>query len=310
LLLEEEQRSKIMKFRILDTQATYQRLFDAPDDVTRETIFRAEIAEPFDRVVRVVSGGSDVLAAFNMWGMSPTQFAEPEREKTQQVFDILRQHKAWNAAAQSLDDARHAFSSYADRIPLDEIVFALTIMRPTSWGGDDQGYTGFGGVPGYILTCYSMPNAYNLPRIGGTTVHELHHNIRFTLFPFIPGRVTLGDYIVAEGLAEAFAGEIYGDDIVGYYVTDFDDSRLEETKRLIGGEFDLTDFNRMRAYVFGDTIADMSGMGMEKVGVPDYAGYALGYRAVKAYQARTGKSIVEMTFRPAEEILCESGFFA
>jgi uncharacterized protein YjaZ len=298
-----------MKFNILDTQQTYRRLFDAPNDAARKMIFRSEIAEPFTPVVNIMGGGGDVLATFEMWGMSPEQFAEPDREKTRQVFDILSEHHAWEAAAQSLEDARQAFEPFADRIPLDEIVFGLLIMRPVAWGGNDQGYTGFGGMPGYIMTCYSTPNAYNLPRIGGTTVHELHHNIRFTLFPFIPGCVTLGAYIVAEGLAEAFAGELYGDKVVGYYVTDFDDSRLEETKRMIGSELDLTDFNRMRAYVFGDTIADMSGMGMEKVGVPDYAGYALGYRAVKAYQARTGKSIVEITFIPAEEILRESGIF-
>jgi uncharacterized protein YjaZ len=296
-----------MKFNILDTQTTYQRLFDAPDDATREAIFRAEIAEPFEPVTRIMGGGQDALAAFAMWGMSPEQFAEPERDKTRQVFETLSQHHAWDSAAQSLEDARRAFELYADRIPLDEILFGLTIMRPVAWATDKQGYTGFGGIPGYIMTCYSTPNAYNLPRIGGTTVHELHHNVRFTLYPFIPGRVTLGGYIVAEGLAEAFAGELYGDEVVGYYVTDFDESRLEDTKHLIGSELGLTDFNRMRAFVFGDSVADT--YGMEKVGVPDYAGYALGYRAVKAYQARTSKSIVEMTFEPADEILRGSGFF-
>lgn len=303
-----------MKFKILNTQSTYQRLFDAPDDAAREAIFRQEIAEPFAGVVQIMAGGQDPLAAFAQWGMTPALFTEPERDETRRVFDILREHEAWDKAAQSLDDARRAFEPCADRLPsgpLDEIVFGLMLMRQPPWGSDDgdEGYTGFGGIPGYIMTCYSTPNAYNLPRIGGTTVHELHHNVRFTLFPFIPGRVTLGEYIVAEGLAEAFAAELYGDEVVGFYVTRFDESRLEETKAMIGTELGLTDFNRMRAFVFGDTVAGMGGMGIDKVGVSDYAGYALGYRAVKAYQAHTGKSIVETTFVPAEEILHESGFF-
>lgn len=301
-----------MKFKILDTHSTYQRMFDAPDDAAREAIFRQEIAEPFAGVVKIMAGGQDPVAAFAQWGMTPEQFSEPEREETRRVFDILNDYNAWEKPAQALEDARRAFEPFADRLPsgpLDEIVFGLTIMRKPAWGGDDEGYTGFGGIPGYIMTCYSTPNDYNLPRIGGATVHELHHNVRFTLFPFIPGRVTLGDYIVAEGLAEAFAAELYGEEVVGFYVTRFDESRLEETKHMIGAELGLTDFNRMRAFVFGDTVADMSSMGLEKAGVPAYAGYALGYRAVKAYQAHTGKSIVEATFVPAEEILRESGFF-
>ena len=41
-----------------------------------------------------------------------------------------------------------------------------------------------------------------------------------------------------------------------------------------------------------------------------FAGYALGYRAVQAYLARTGRSAAEATFLPAAEILAESGYFA
>jgi uncharacterized protein YjaZ len=40
-----------------------------------------------------------------------------------------------------------------------------------------------------------------------------------------------------------------------------------------------------------------------------YAGYAIGYRVVQAYLERTGKSVVETTFVPAQTIIADSGFF-
>lgn len=154
-----------------------------------------------------------------------------------------------------------------------------------------RGYTGFGGVPGYVTTVYSEPNPYNLPRIKGTTVHELHHNVRFTLFPFNPMAATVGEYIVAEGLAESFSAELYGEDQVGFYVTDFDAAELAEARRVIGGALDVTGFNEVRGYIFGDVIAEHTGL--PKAGVPNYAGYAIGYRVVRAYLNRTGKTVAE-----------------
>ncbi|MCB0032906.1 MAG: hypothetical protein KDE51_02710, partial [Anaerolineales bacterium] len=49
--------------------------------------------------------------------------------------------------------------------------------------------------------------------------------------------------------------------------------------------------------------------GTEPLGMPDYGGYAVGYRVVQAYLRRTGKTIQEATFVPAAEIVAESGYF-
>ena len=45
-------------------------------------------------------------------------------------------------------------------------------------------------------------------------------------------------------------------------------------------------------------------------GMPTFGGYAVGYYVVQAFLKRTGKSIEETTFLPAEEIVQASGFFA
>jgi uncharacterized protein YjaZ len=295
-----------MQLQMIDTYNTYRRLLAEPDAAERERIFRDELVAPYAAVVQVFGGG-DGVAAFAQWGMTLGLFEGDRRAATAAVVDTLAAHNAWEQTAQAVADAEAAFAPYADRIPLDTVVYGLLVadMPATPL---QRGYTGFGGLPGYVMTVYSEPNAYNLPRIKGTTVHELHHNVRFTLFPFNPMATTVGEYIVAEGLAEALSAELYGEEVVGFYVTDFDEAELATARRVIGGALDTTGFNEVRGYVFGDVIAEH--MGLPKAGVPNFAGYAIGYRAVRAYLARTGKSVAQATFVPAGEIIAESGYFA
>ncbi|OPY27842.1 MAG: hypothetical protein A4E28_01806 [Methanocella sp. PtaU1.Bin125] len=70
---------------------------------------------------------------------------------------------------------------------------------------------------------------------------------------------------------------------------------------------DLQGFDVVRSYIFGDRKA--AKFGGKAVGMPDHAGYALGYFIVQAYMERTGKDIVETTFTPAAEIIRGSKFF-
>jgi uncharacterized protein YjaZ len=293
-----------MKFNILDTEAIYRRMLDEPDAARRGAIFRQEIIAPFGGLVPVFGGG-DELAMFAQWGMRLDLFDDEHREETRRVLDALAAADAWGETAEALDEGHKAFAACEDQIALDGIVFAL-VVADMSHNPLDRGYTGFGGLPGYIMTVYSQPNDYNLPRIKGTTVHEMHHNVRFTLFPFSM-MVSVGEYIIAEGLAESFSAELYGEDQVGYYVTEFNDAELETAKNVIGGALDKSGFNVVRGYIFGDTLAET--MGFPKAGVPNYAGYAIGYRIVQQYLKRTGKTVAEATFFPAKDIIAQSGFF-
>jgi uncharacterized protein YjaZ len=43
--------------------------------------------------------------------------------------------------------------------------------------------------------------------------------------------------------------------------------------------------------------------------MPDYGGYAIGYRVVQAYLQRSGKSVEYATFLPADQIVAASGYF-
>ena len=294
-----------MQFQILDTEGAYRRLLAAPDAAAREAIFKTELVEPFGGLVQFFGG--DGLAAFAQWGMRPEQFAGEGAERMRAVIEALAAHDAWGQAAQALEDGRAAFAPYLDRVKLDTVVFGLLVadMSNAPWA---RGYTGFGAFPGWIMTVYGEPDEYNLARVKAATVHELHHNVLSSTGPGIL-IASLAHYMVGEGLAEAFATELYGADVAGPWVTEFDDARLDETKALFKSALGITDFNQMRRYIFGDPVTAHMGQGAG-LGVPLYAGYALGYRVVQAYLRRTGRSVAEATFVPATEIVEQSEFFA
>ncbi len=296
-----------MKFNIIDTESIYRRLLDAPDAAARESIFRKELAEPFSGMIANFGGG-DLVEALARWNMSPEQFAGENRAKMAASVETLAAAKAWQQAADALNEGWAAFAHYHDRIPTEQITFALTLADMGSMPGN-AGYAGFGAMPGYIMTTYDQPNEDNLRHLKGATVHELHHNILFTHyrrnFMF---ETTVGEYMVIEGLAESFAAELYGAAVVGPYVTAFDEARLDEAKAVMRDGLEKTGFNVIRAYIFGDEIAAQGGM--TPVGVPPYAGYALGYRVVQAYLKRSGSGVVDATFVPLAEIIAESGYFS
>lgn len=287
-----------MHFEIVDTESAYRRLLEAPDAATREEIFRRELVEPFTGLVEIFGG--DGMAVFAQWGMTPDQFAGDEGEEMVALIDALVEADGWARAEQALEDGAQAFAAYAERIPLEEIVFGLT-LADLSGTPQARGYTGFGGIPGWIMTVYGTADEYNLQRVEAATVHELHHNVQGALYPRRANmmEVTVGEYIVNEGLAESFATALYGADVAGPWVTDLDDSDLEGVKPLFKAGLNVTGFNEVGRYIFGDPDA----------GLPVYAGYAVGYRVVQAYLRRSGKGVVEATFVPAEEIIAGSGFF-
>jgi uncharacterized protein YjaZ len=296
-----------MNMEMLDTDTIYRQMLDTADAAEREALYRDALLAPFAGMFRAMGGG-DALAMARGWALyGPDDCAGGAREHIIAMLDHLSAADSWERTAEAAERARAAFAPHAARIPLERITAALVLTDPARGTALDRGYSGFGGIPGYVMTTYSAADDYTLPRVGGATVHEINHNVRFALFPFNPMTVTVGAYSVAEGLAEAFAAELYGEEVVGYYVTDISEDDLATARRVIAGALDQTGFNTIRSYIFGDAISAQ--MGRPALGVPNFAGYATGYRAVRQYLARTGKSVAEATFVPADEIIAESGYF-
>jgi uncharacterized protein YjaZ len=122
-------------------------------------------------------------------------------------------------------------------------------------------------------------------------------------------RTTVADYIVMEGTAESFAASLFGDQSVGYFITEFDPAEFETARRMIGGGLDAVGFDVIRSYIFGDALAERAGF-PALGGMPTYGGYAIGYHVVQAFMERSGRPIEEVTFLPSNEIVAGSGFFA
>jgi uncharacterized protein YjaZ len=215
-------------------------------------------------------------------------------------------------AAASLERGCAAFAPFADRLPLKEVTFALLVNEVAAYPGAAD-YSGYDATPGWIMTTYAAATEANLRCVEAATVHELHHNLLGaylrSAFPektFLT--MTVADYMVMEGLAESFAGALYGQDKIGPWVTGFDMSRLDHTKAAFREGLTRTGFNVLRGYIFGGEVATQCGGA--NIDVPQYAGYALGYHVVQAYLQRTGKSVMEASFTLAEEIVEESRYLA
>ncbi|GHO61981.1 hypothetical protein KSC_008730 [Ktedonobacter sp. SOSP1-52] len=296
-----------MKLHIIDVESIYQRLLNSASAQEREVLYRQELLAPFEGMMRIYGGGDDLLAWAKMWTLyTPEDFDGEQRPLIEEMVSRMTDDRAWQRYTAALERGVAAFAPYADRIGLDTINCAVVLTRHNS-NMPGRGYAGFGGLPGYLMVSLSLINDYTLPRVGPASVHELNHNVRFKIVPFSPMSVTVADYIIAEGLAEAFAAELFGEELVGYFVTDFNEEELSTARGVIGGALDVSGFNAVQSYIFGDTIA--ATRGLPKAGVPDFAGYAIGYRVVRQYLQRTGRSVAEATFLSSQEIIAESGFF-
>ena len=300
-----------MKFKHVSTNTIYRAIIAQPDMAKRQALYLDGLVKPFEGLwqtfgVPNAAQPENYEATMRVAEMWHLLTPETLNESALEPLQLLESVNAWTVGAEALEVAWQQFEPYQDRIALQESTVGIFLGDPVKEDALNRGYSGFGGLPGYIMMWYSTPTDYNLARLSGATVHEFNHNIRFTLFPFHMN-VSVAEYIVAEGLAESFATELFGPDMAGFYVTDFSQADLPKAKAMVRDALDVRGFNAVRPYIFGDAMAEVSGY--DPVGVPAFAGYALGYRAVQAFLRRTGKSVAETTLLPAEEIVEESGYF-
>lgn len=131
----------------------------------------------------------------------------------------------------------------------------------------NQGYFGLGGIPGAILLMM-WPTATSLAKIGHAAAHELHHNVRYANVDWDPMAVTVGEQVVAEGLAEAFVRELAGEDAMGPWATSLSGAELDAACAKIAAGIDVAGMRNLSPYVFGDRTALR--LGQEPVGLPDF----------------------------------------
>lgn len=302
-----------MNIKVLRSDAIYRQMALAPEG-ERDSIFRDELLAPFAFKWQCIGaplradqpGGYDALTVVTMGGSyAPNQIiAEMMGE-----IDAISADSFWSSCEQSIRETLEGFERHGVPLPVQDYLFTVLLNDPHSPMAAMTGdYCGDGGIPGYILGTI-VPNERSLRMLPVALAHEANHNVRWQFMQW-SSQVTLGDMLVSEGLAEAFAASLFGEDKLGPWVSRTDAQTLQGIiKPTIFKNLNEQDFNLLSAYLYGDEIISMRGGAT--VGMPYCAGYACGYALIQHYLEKTGKTIYEATITPTEDILSAAeGFWS
>lgn len=286
-----------MTITVLDTATGMDAvLHAAPGE--RAEVLRAMLA-PMEGMFRYFPGDVDLVAMHAMGFGFPV---DREVEASRDALARLRDADAWGRIERALAGAVELQQAAVPGLVVPDIACLLVLGDPADeyFMGPVRGFSGNGSATGYVsLTVW--PTDENLDRLEAAAVHELNHNLRYAPGGVVwdPAVVAVGEHVVSEGLADAFARQIYGD--AGYTpfgVPHLDDDAVVE--KVVSG-LDVTGMQNFAAWVHGDAAALR--FGGEPVGLPTGAGYAAGNRLVDAYLAATGRTAAEALHVPSGEII-------
>ncbi|MDM8100716.1 MULTISPECIES: DUF2268 domain-containing protein [Oceanobacillus] len=296
-----------MNINILRSDKIYKKVIASPPEEKTE-LYRREMLGPYKKKWEIQQipfhaeeeNGFDVMTINNMAHLSPEMITtEVESDMKQISSDAL-----WGELKQTLEHCLNQFTQHEIHLPVSEYLFTILLGSPDSKILQlSEGYSGEGGIPGYIILSL-LPNEYTLKRLKPALAHECNHNVRYQFIKW-DDKINLGELIVSEGLAENFATSLYGEDLIGPWVSKTDADTLNHIiKPVLREHLEITGLQQIMAYLYGDEVAKLQGLPVAG-GVPHSAGYACGYYLVKYYLQKTGKSIVEATTLPAQGILSE-----
>ena len=282
----------------------------------RETLYREQVMEPLRPLwehimsfmpAEAVGTGSEedpALAAAHLLGLyGPGSGAE----EGLQALSELEEKGTLTECVRAQEWAIEALAPREHGLNFEGVTFALALADPRTPDLMERhaGYMGGASFSDWILA-YVWPTDYNLPRLPALAVHELHHKVRLAFEPW-DDTTTVGQYLVLEGLAEAFAAERFGEDLLGPWTKALSEDELEAARPVMRDALEVSGFNKIRGYIFGDWAAPQ--FGYEPRGLPDFVGYSMGYRLVREYLGRTGRSAVEASYVPWGEIVAGSRYF-
>ncbi|WP_147919232.1 DUF2268 domain-containing protein [Ruania zhangjianzhongii] len=287
-----------MTFTVLDTDASMAAVLDAaPAD--REDLIRTMLA-PAAGMFRYFPGEVD-LAQMHSFSMGFP--LDRELGRTREALQQLREADVWTRIHTALNQAAEVQRRALPGIEVPDIMAVLTLGDATDgyFMNEAFGLSGNGGTTGYLMLTL-WPTPVNLERIEAAAVHELHHNLRYAPGGIVwdPATVTVGEHVISEGLADAFARELYGDRL-GY--TPFGEPHLDDDEvfeKVVSG-LTVTGMQNFAAWVLGDAAA--SRFGATPVGLPTGAGYAVGNRLVDTYLSATDQDASQALHTPSQEII-------
>jgi uncharacterized protein YjaZ len=291
-----------MKIVVHDTATATVELLRRP--LAERPDMLREIYAPLQSML-AVTGGGDVVQQHQRLG-SGFRFDQDDGRYLPAIRQ-MQEAEVWSHVEDWLGKAWSSLDSAAPGVGHAETVHVVLLLGNPD---DDHlvhrsaGYFGFGGIPGSILlTMWPTPAA--LRNIGFCAVHELHHNVRYANVRWNPATVTLGEQIVAEGLAEAFVRELAGEEAMGPWTKALEGERLQQAYDKITQAIDTTGMQNLPGYVLGDATARL--MGLPTAGLPDFAGYGVGLRIADAHSAASGLTAAQSVALPAREVLGNAG---
>lgn len=294
-----------IKVRPVRSDNLYRKIMEA-DIEEKDNIYRYQFMKQFEGKWEKYSiplkakqpGGYDVVMASKMLGYLVPQKIDAT---TEQSISLLEDDNFWNSCQEAIEKSLRCFEAAGIELPVREYIFTMMLANPGSpYTVMNDNYCGDGAIPGYIFGSL-VPSDYTKSRIPVVLAHETNHNVRFQ-FEKWRNDITLGEYMVCEGLAENFATSLYGEEQAGPWVTRTDMETLNDyIKPLMQDALHVSGFDNITAYMYGDEMALMRGFIPE--GMPYCAGYACGYHLVKYYLRKTGKTVVEATLISGQEIL-------
>ncbi|PSK93784.1 uncharacterized protein YjaZ [Murinocardiopsis flavida] len=277
-----------MTITVLDSHSAMRRILRAPA-ADRTALLRAMLA-PTEGMYRFFPGDVDLVAVHQQSSGFPL---DRDEERCLDALDALAAADAWGRMQRALDHAADVLRAAVPGLAVPDITVLAVLGDPgdAHFMGPSLGMTGFGGISGHIvITLWPFPE--NLARLEATAAHELNHNLRYSPGGVVwdPATVTVGEQVVSEGLADAFARQLHGDEL-GYarlgVASLHDDAAFA---KVVTG-LDVTGMRNFTAWVHGDAGAER--LGVAPVGLPTGAGYAAGNRLVDAYLAVTGQTAAQ-----------------
>lgn len=287
-----------MTIAILDSAAGMHAMFDSSPDQWPAAARR--LWEPMAGIYFFIPDGPDMAAVHGQnFGFGPSA----PRQDMLDALHRLEQADAWNRMERALTQGTEDLAAACPGATIPDLTVLLILGDPTNRHFMDEigGLSAFGGISGYIAITV-WPTDEVLDRLEAIALHELHHNVRYSPGGIVwnPQTVTVGEHVVAEGLADLFAAQSHSRRGYTHFVTDQTRSSDDVLRRVVEG-LDVTGMQDFAAWVLGDASARL--FGSTPVGLPTGAGYAAGARIAQAYLEATGRTAAECVTTPAAEIL-------